>query len=71
MPDLADGFLYGMNIGPKESRKRLITGAAMLVAGFVIAGAMVLAGLDRWWRLGVILPFWMGSLGLFQAKEKT
>ena len=32
---------------------------------------MVLYGLDRWWRLGLSVPFWLGSLGVHQAREKT
>jgi hypothetical protein len=60
-----------MNIGPKESRKRLILGMALLAAGVSIAGGMALAGLNRWWRIGLFAPFWMGSLGIFQALEKT
>lgn len=60
-----------MNIGPKESQKRLIMGVTMLAVGIAIAVALILLGLNRWWRIGLLLPFWMGSLGLFQAKEKT
>ena len=60
-----------MNIGPKESQKRLIMGVTMFAVGIAIAVALILLGLNRWWRIGLLLPFWMGSLGLFQAKEKT
>ena len=60
-----------MNIGPKESQKRLIMGVTMLAVGIAIAVALILIDLNRWWRIGLLLPFWMGSLGLFQAKEKT
>lgn len=60
-----------MNLGPKETRKRLVMGAVMLAAGVGIAAALVFAGTLRWWRLVVFFPFWMAALGLFQAKEKT
>lgn len=59
------------NLGPKETRKRLVMGVVMLAAGVGIAVALILLGAPRPWRLVVFLPFWMAGLGLFQAKEKT
>lgn len=43
----------------------------MLAVGAGIALALILAGVDRWWRIGLFLPFWIGALGVFQAREKT
>ncbi|HET7854061.1 MAG TPA: hypothetical protein VFM04_06365 [Candidatus Methylomirabilis sp.] len=60
-----------MNIGPKEERKRLIMGIATLAAGLGIAAGLIVIGVDRWWRLGLFLPFWFGALGIFQALEAT
>ena len=60
-----------MNLGPKETRKRLLMGVAMLAASCGIAVALILAGSSRWWRAVLFFPFWMGALGFFQAKEKT
>lgn len=45
-------------------------GVAMLAVGIGIAVALLVAGVDRWWRLGVVLPFWMGALGVFQAQAR-
>jgi hypothetical protein len=59
------------NIGPGERRKRLMIGTAMLAAGLVIWAVLISTGVDRWWRLVLLIPFWMGALGFFQAKEKT
>lgn len=59
------------NIGLGERRKRLVFGVAMLALGLVAATALVSSGVGRVWRLGLFLPFWMGALGLFQAREKT
>ncbi len=59
------------NIGPRERRKRLLMGITMLAAGVVIALGMIAAGAPRVWRIGLFFPFWMGSLGIFQAREKT
>ena len=60
-----------MNLGPKETRKRLVMGILMLGAGVGIAIALIFAGTPRWWRFVVFFPFWMAGLGLYQAKEKT
>jgi hypothetical protein len=46
-------------------------GIVTLVIGAFLGLAMVLYGLDRWWRLGLFVPFWLGSLGVHQAREKT
>ena len=69
--DVRPAISCAMNIGPKESRKRLIIGLAMLAISTEAAIALIFSDLNRWWRIGLFLPFWMGSLGLFQAKEKT
>ena len=59
------------NIGPEERRRRLIGGAVALGVGVGLAGLMVVADVDRWWRVALLLPFWSASLGYFQAAEKT
>ena len=60
-----------INIGPRESRKRMNIGVTMFVVGGVLALLFVLAGLDRLWRFTLFLPFLMGAIGFFQAREKT
>jgi len=60
-----------MNLGPKEARKRFVMGVVMFAAGLGLLVALVLAGVNPWWRTGLFLPFWMATLGFFQAKEKT
>lgn len=60
-----------MNIGPREERKRLIMGVAALAVGLGIAAGLMVIGVDRWWRLGLFFPFWLGALGIFQALEQT
>jgi fatty acid desaturase len=59
------------NIGPRERRRRLLTGVVMLAAGVALIGALAALGVGRGWRLLAALPFWAGMLGLFQAKEET
>ncbi len=60
-----------MNIGPREERKRLILGVATLAVSVGITIGLIYSGVDRWWRLGLFLPFWFGALGIFQALEAT
>ena len=60
-----------VNIGPKEARKRLLMGVAMLAIGVVLAVIFTHAGVSRGWYSVLFLPFWMGTLALFQARKKT
>jgi len=59
------------NIGPKEARKRLLMGVAMLAIGIVVAVIFTHAGVSRGWYSVLFLPFWMGTLGISQARKKT
>jgi hypothetical protein len=60
-----------MNIGPREERKRLIMGVAALALSVGITIELIYFGVDRWWRLVLFFPFWLGALGIFQALEQT
>ena len=59
------------NIGRKETRKRLLMGVAMLAMGVVLAVIFTHAGVSRGWYSILFLPFWMGTLGISQARKKT
>ena len=59
------------NIGPKEVRKRLLMGIAMLAVAIVLAVIFTHAGLSRGWYAALFLPFWMATLALSQARKKT
>jgi hypothetical protein len=60
-----------VNIGPKETRKRLLLGIVMVAVGVVLAVVFSRAGVSRGWYAGLFLPFWMGTLALSQARKKT
>lgn len=49
------------NIGPRERRKRVRSGVALMVG----------IGVDRLLRLLLLLPFWAGAVGVLQARERT
>jgi hypothetical protein len=59
------------NIGPKETRKRLLMGVAMLAMGVALAVIFTYAGVSRGWYAALFLPFWMGTLAVSQARKKT
>jgi hypothetical protein len=59
------------NIGPKETRKRLLMGVAMLALGGVLAVVFAHADVSRGWYAALVLPFWIGTLAVSQARKKT
>jgi hypothetical protein len=59
------------NIGPKEARKRLLMGVAMLAMGVVLAVVFAHADVSPGWYSVLFLPFWMGTLAVSQARKKT
>jgi hypothetical protein len=59
------------NIGPKETRKRVLMGFAMLALGVVLAVMFTHADVSRGWYAALFLPFWVGTLALSQARKKT
>jgi hypothetical protein len=59
------------NIGPKEVRKRLVMGVAVLATSVILAFIFARAGVSRGWYAVLFLPFWMGTLGISQARKKT
>jgi hypothetical protein len=59
------------NIGPKETRKRLLMGVAMFALGVVMAVVFAHADVSRGWYAALFLPFWIGTLALSQARKKT
>ncbi|HEY3113795.1 MAG TPA: hypothetical protein VGJ62_08935 [Gemmatimonadaceae bacterium] len=62
---------HAINIGAQERRKRLTVGIVALTAGVIIAGLLVAVRAPLVWRLPLFLPFYVGALGFFQARDKT
>lgn len=55
------------NIGPGERRQRMIFGVVIIQLS-ILAWALLLAfGLDQLWRLLLMLPLWLGFMGIAQA----
>jgi len=52
------------NIGPKGRRRRALMGVATLAVGVVALVVSLMSGVDRAWRVALVVPFWAGALGL-------
>lgn len=59
------------NIGVKNQQMRRNFGLVMLVISAVIGIVMLLMGAAFWLRLLLFVPFYLGMVGIFQAREKT
>ena len=59
------------NITPGGQRRRFVAGAVALAVGAVAAVVLVTAAVSPGWLALLFVPFWYGSLGLVQAREKT
>jgi len=59
------------NIGPKGRRRRALMGVATLAVGVVALVVSLMSGVDRGWRVALVVPFWAGALGLGQARAHT
>ncbi len=59
------------NIGPRGRRRRALLGVAALAAGVAILALLLMLGVDRGWRALLVVPFWVGALGVLQARAHT
>jgi hypothetical protein len=59
------------NIGEAGRRRRRMIGLAAALMGVALLAVLVASGATRWWRLTTFVPYWAGSLGWLQAREKT
>jgi hypothetical protein len=60
-----------INIGPKETRKRLVLGVVLFSVSVTLAVIFSHAGLGSGWYAALFLPFWAGTLAFYQARKKT
>jgi hypothetical protein len=66
-----DSGVCFVNIGPRERKKRMTFGVLLLGAALVGSALALTVDLSRPYRLLLLLPFWAGALGVFQARAKT
>jgi hypothetical protein len=60
-----------INIGPVEQRKRAVSGWGSLLVGVALVVSLRMMGLSYLWRLWSFPFFFIGAVGLLQAREKT
>jgi hypothetical protein len=60
-----------INLGPRETKKRLVGGVVGLAAGLVLGVLAIALGLGLWVRLAAVGAVLFGVLGLLQARAKT
>jgi len=66
-----DGEICIANISPLERQKRMRFGITQFIISLVILSALIVFGVDRLWRLPLLLLFWAAAVGYFQARDKT
>ena len=59
------------NIGPRERDKRLKFGVVLFALSLLAAFALIALDVTRPVRIALFVPFWLGAVGIFQAREKT
>jgi len=59
------------NLGPKETRKRMMFGIVMLALGVALTLAFFFLHASGPLLLVLFLPFWLGTLGIFQGQAST
>ncbi|HWP09779.1 MAG TPA: hypothetical protein VNN72_28750 [Polyangiaceae bacterium] len=59
------------NIGPRQRRRRIRIGVALLIVGAAIAALLLGLHAERALRIVVAVPFIAGSIGLFQVRART
>jgi hypothetical protein len=60
-----------VNIGPRGRAKRLRFGLVALVVAVIAAAALLALRAPPLSRLGLFVPFFLGGMGVFQARAKT
>ena len=66
-----EGAICIPNIGVKNRQMRRNFGLVMVAIGVIAGLVMIVAGADFWIRAWLFLPFYLGAIGVFQAREKT
>jgi len=66
-----DTVIACRNLGPKEIRKRLLLGYFALITGLILAIISIWLNASVYLRWLLFIPFFVGYLGILQARQKT
>jgi len=59
------------NIGTRHRGARLAVGVLATLSAILLLAWLLLADANRFYRLTVALPAWLGAVGFLQYREKT
>jgi hypothetical protein len=59
------------NIDTAGRRRRLTFGIIQFVLAIAVLVVLMVVGVDRLWRLPLLLLFWAAAVGFFQWRDKT
>ncbi|MGH7324393.1 MAG: hypothetical protein ACREKB_10090 [Candidatus Rokuibacteriota bacterium] len=59
------------NIGPRGRAQRLRMGVVAIALGTLLVVLLIALGAGPGWVLGAFVPFFVGALGLIQARDGT
>jgi hypothetical protein len=59
------------NIGPRQRRQRLLFGVQAFVGALVVLAALLFFHVAVGWRLVLFVPFYLATVGYFQARDRT
>lgn len=60
-----------VNLGPRETRRRLVPGIVAALAGVAVGVVAIWNGWGVWARLAALVLLGYGVLGILQAMSKT
>jgi len=63
--------IIARNIGAGGRRLRLLMGIVFMAIGVVGAAGIAVGGAPRGLRLALFLPFYLGAVGVLQARDHT
>ncbi len=69
--NLGSGEVCVPNISVRERRKRLASGAIMLIIALAVLAVLMAISASQWWRLVLFLPFAGAASCFFQWRDKT
>ena len=68
---MTDVVVCPSNLGPKETRKRLVGGVVFTLLALVASGVALVVPWGVWGRVAILPVAYLGLLSLLQARKKT
>jgi hypothetical protein len=62
---------FAGNLGPRQRRRRLVSGIAVGLVTVALAVALTVMNVNPGWRLALLVPAFVATLGFSQAQANT